>query len=527
MTGGKKIPHFYWRRLCQIFCFVLFSFLFIKTDYSGADEIAYAVNLLFRIDPLLAATASLAARTFITLMLPALFTLLFTFVLGRFFCGWVCPLGALLDGGHRLVPPVGGKDGVYRNTKYYLLAFLLVAAWFGLPAAGYLDPFSILVRGLTLAVYPAFNALNTTFFTFTYQHGPDWLNSMTEPVYAFLKYTILPFDQKYYDLALLSLFILISVILLERVERRFFCRNLCPLGAMLAVTARFSLLRGIGGSKCGKCRNCREVCRMGAIDEERKISRSDCNLCLDCVAVCPGRKISFAFAGRSEARTPFNLSRRALVSAIGAGVILPFFLKGRSMAVNPDPFLIRPPGALPEDEFLGRCVRCGECMKVCIGNGLQPTFFEAGIEGLFSPKLRGRTGYCEFNCTLCGQVCPTGAIRKLALQEKQRTRIGHAWFDKNRCLPYASGIPCIVCEEHCPTPEKAIKFREAVVLDDNGTEVVLKQPYLVDSLCIGCGICETKCPLPGASAVRVTSAGESRDPDSIIPTTGGTGYLGG
>jgi len=159
----------------------------------------------------------------------------------------------------------------------------------------YIDPFSILVRGLTLAVYPAFNALNTTFFTFTYQHAPAWVNTITESVYSLLKQTVLPFDQKYYDLAFLSLFILLAVFLLERFERRFFCRNICPLGAMLAVTSRFSILKGIGGGKCGKCRNCQDICRMGAIDENRNISSADCNLCLDCVEYCPGKKISFQF----------------------------------------------------------------------------------------------------------------------------------------------------------------------------------------------------------------------------------------
>ncbi len=97
------------------------------------------------------------------------------------------------------------------------------------------------------------------------------------------------------------------------------------------------------------------------------------------------------------------------------------------------------------------------------------------------------------------------------------------WFDKNICLPYAKGIPCIVCEEHCPTPQKAIRFRQADVLDDQGRQVRVKQPYVVDSLCIGCGICETKCPVPGRSAIYITSAGEDRDVDSILPVSGETG----
>ena len=142
-------------------------------------------------------------------------------------------------------------------------------------------------------------------------------------------------------------------------------------------------------------------------------------------------------------------------------------------------------------------------MKVCITNALHPTLLESGLEGMFSPRLVPQIGYCEFNCTLCGQVCPTGAIRRLALQEKQQTVIGIAYFDKNHCLPYAKGIPCIVCEEHCPTPDKAIKFHEVITTNPEGQAVKVKQPYLVDKLCIGCGICENRCPLEGEKGVVV------------------------
>ncbi|MBA3003695.1 MAG: 4Fe-4S binding protein [Desulfurivibrio sp.] len=525
MKNTRKIPLYYWRRLSQLACLTLFFFLFIRTDYSGTDTIEYAVNILFRIDPLLALSASLAAGFFIPLMLPAVGTLLLTLILGRFFCGWVCPMGTLLDGCRTMAPKAQtGNDRKYRSLKFYLLGFLLMGAWFGLPMAGYFDPFSILVRGLALALDPALNTLSTTFFTYTYQEGPTWLNTVTEPVYAFLKATILPFNQKYYDLTILSLGILLLVFFLEKLERRFFCRNLCPLGALFAVTSRFSLLRGKAGTKCTKCRNCQEVCRMGAIDEERTISPIDCNLCLDCLHHCPGNKISFQFGMKSQAKPTFTLSRRTFVSSLALGAMLPFFLKSRTLARQSDELLIRPPGALPEEAFVGRCVRCGECMKVCIGNGLQPAFLQSGLEGMFSPILKARTGYCEYNCTLCGQVCPSGAITKLSAPEKKKVKIGNVVFDKNRCLPYAKGIPCIVCEEHCPTPDKAIKFREVVVENSRGEKVTVKQPYLIDGLCVGCGICETKCPLPGPSAVIVTSAGESRNPAKALPDTGRMGY---
>ena len=188
-----------------------------------------------------------------------------------------------------------------------------------------------------------------------------------------------------------------------------------------------------------------------------------------------------------------------------AGALMPVMSKVNAGPVIPPATLIRPPGAVDGPDFLSLCVRCGECMKVCIQNALQPCFMESGYEGMFTPRLIPRVGYCEFNCTLCGQVCPTGAIRKLTVPEKHRTVIGIAVFDKDRCLPFAKDIPCIVCEEHCPTHDKAIKFREVTVTNVNGESVPLMQPYVIDDLCIGCGICENKCPLPGEGAIRVVT----------------------
>jgi len=516
----KKVQLYHWRRISQFVFFLLFLFLFIKTDYTGEDTIQYAVNILFRIDPLLAASASLATRTVVSLMLPALITVVLTIILGRIFCGWFCPMGSLLDLCHKFIKPIAaGSSTGYRFFKFYLLIFLLVGAFFGLPIVGYFDPFSILVKAMVLSIYPSFNYLVTSFFTFTYIHAPQWINFVTEPIYAFFKVSILPFRQAYFELSLISLAIFFLLILFEKLERRFFCRNICPLGGLLSIIASFSFLRGHGGAKCGKCKQCKTICRMAAIDEQNRISSMDCNLCMDCVSICPGSKISFHFNRPRPSEVPLSLSRRTVLQTIAGGMAIPMFLPTRTLAKRPDSRIIRPPGALPEDDFTGLCVRCGECMKVCIGNALQPCLFEAGVEAIFTPRLFARVGYCEYNCTLCGQVCPTGAIQTLSLTQKHKIKIGHAYFDKNRCLPYAKGISCIVCEEHCPTPEKAIQFRQAMVKNVKGETVSVKQPYIVDNLCIGCGICEHKCPLPGNAAITLTNAGETRNPANGLPQT--------
>ena len=219
---------------------------------------------------------------------------------------------------------------------------------------------------------------------------------------------------------------------------------------------------------------------------------------------------------KRKLRSKTKLSRRSILAAAGSGAAATLLLEVSPVVQGKtyNPALIRPPGSLPEKEFLTKCIRCGECMKVCPTNAIHPTTLQAGLAGIWSPVIFARVGYCEYNCTLCGQVCPTGAIQELSLEEKQAVHIGTAYVVQSRCLPFAYQTECIVCEEHCPTPTKAIWLEEVTVRDREGNEKVVRQPYVDPELCIGCGICETKCPINDPAAIIVTSAGETRNPDN-------------
>jgi ferredoxin len=224
---------------------------------------------------------------------------------------------------------------------------------------------------------------------------------------------------------------------------------------------------------------------------------------------------NFMHAPRHER---LDVDRRTLLAAglAGAGTALLARVEPIGGGRSFKPGLIRPPGSLPERDFLERCVRCGECMKVCPTNAIQPAMGQAGAEGLWTPFLDMDVGYCEYECTLCGQVCPTDAIRELSVAEKQKVKIGLAYFDRSRCLPYAYARSCIVCEEHCPTPKKAIWFEQVEATTARGERVTLKQPRIDADLCTGCGICQNKCPMADQAAVLVTSVGETRNPANQI-----------
>lgn len=489
------------RRLAQAVFLILFLFLFIQTESKGADELGYPVRLFLEFDPLIFLAVLFSGRTFITAFLLALITVALTAVLGRVFCGWICPLGTLNNIVSSMKKDRGQPRGWF-SLKYYLLAFILVSSVFTLQPAGYLDPISLLVRSLSLGIYPALNFIQVP-LTAASGSGIPAMADLSDYVYTFLKNTVLSFQQPFFAQSFLISMIFIFILGLNLVETRFWCRYLCPLGALLGVLSRFSILgRGLSEG-CPECGKCHDFCQGGGLQSGKS---AECLQCFNCDDLCPAGPDS-----KAEVALP-DLEKRRLFASVAAGIIaVPLIRAGvTSRPDHVEPALIRPPGALEENQFLAKCVRCGECMKVCITNGLQPALLEGGIEGLWTPILVPRTGYCEYNCTLCGQVCPTGAIARLKPEEKMPVKIGSASIDRSRCLPYANAIPCIVCEEVCPIPKKAVWFEKAKVRDRSGKTVWVKQPRVDLELCNGCGICETKCPVLGRPAITVSSLGETR-----------------
>jgi len=485
-------------RISQLLFLLVFLVLFVNTEYRGTDNISAAINSFFRMDPLVLVSYLAATKSFTSLLLPAVLTLLFTLLLGRFFCGWICPLGTVLDLVTKRIRKTAPVRLLKGNLKYWLLLPLVVSAFFHINLAGILDPIAILVRALTFFLYPILGDGVRRSWVELY-HVIGERRDHLAPAYGVLHDYLLPFRETFYPLAFLSAAMFAAIVFIERYESRNWCKNLCPLGTLLGLFSRFSLLKRVPAALCSDCKACRSLCPT-AFDADL-LQTDACLLCMECQLRCPHHRVNWSFR-RGDYLTGVHVpERRVLLGGLVSG----FFLAGTFRFRKPEAqaHLLRPPGAGSEDDFLKKCVRCGECMKVCLTGALYPAIAQAGVEGIFTPVVTPRLGYCEYNCTLCGQVCPTGAIPNLPPAPKKRAVIGKAAFDKNLCLPFAKRTNCIVCEEHCPMPQKAIRSEVAEEIDFAGNKIEVQRPYVLEDLCNGCGICENVCPLEGKAGIEV------------------------
>jgi polyferredoxin len=535
------------RRVSQVSFFGIFFWLVLKTNFDlgisagdAADiSLPYPVSIALQFDPLVALVTLLANASLYKGLLWSLVILIPTIFIGRFFCGWVCPLGTLNHWlsefrseriSHRGKGKIKSNEyRKYQRIKYYIFFFVVAAAMMGSLQAGLLDPLPLLARSLGTVVLPTVHAAALGGLGWVKNIGFGPLTAMVQGVYDLVAPVLFNFRQVFFH-TIFSIGIFFLIILLaNRIFTRFWCRALCPLGAMLGVFSRFAIF-GMekDESACDDCKLCQLHCQGADNPAPGKAWRqAECHLCLNCQAACPSSVLKFKFfPDHKVTRTnpaplhQIDISRRKAVASVASGLIaIPFLRSGDDFDAAADSRLIRPPGAVIEDDFLARCIRCGQCMRVCPNNALHPTLLESGIEGLWTPYLIARIGYCEPTCTLCGEVCPTGAILRLTTKEKvgdkqhPANRIGTAFFDRGRCLPWAMATPCIVCEEWCPTSPKAIYFKDEIVFDRNGKEVAVKRPIIDPEHCTGCGACEYACPIVDQPAVYVTAIGESRSPD--------------
>ena len=490
------------RQAMQIASFALFTALFAWAVYLGRSPLPS--DLFYRLDPLIATTAMLAGRAIKAGLLYSLITLAAALIFGRVWCGWICPFGSLLE----WFSPRQVKSKVpdkWRAAKFLLFIFLIFAALLGNQSLVFLDPISLLTRSMTAVLWPGLRFLIFGLEGFLYQF--DFLWPALDAVNAGLLLPLFQGIESVFN-ASLPIFLFFAVVVgLNWIAERFWCRYLCPLGGFLGLVSRAAAIRREVNADCTSCGRCSRICPTGTIDADKDYASdpAECTVCFDCAAECPVDAIHFKShspvwkAAPSQAYDPQR--RQVLLAAAGAlgGVAL----AGIEPARRRDPErLIRPPGATLTD-FSAVCMRCGECVRVCPTQGLQPSLAESGWQNIFTPRLVPRLGYCSYSCDACIRTCPTGAIPPISKEVKQKTPIGLASINTDRCLPWAYDTLCSVCEEMCPLPEKAIILEEVVIQAGDSQAETIFRPRVIRDLCIGCGVCEYHCPVGGEAAIQV------------------------
>ncbi|MFP4071494.1 MAG: 4Fe-4S binding protein [Desulfovibrionales bacterium] len=485
------------QRGVQAFFLLLFLLLIVLTTFPLGGVIP--ADRIMLLDPVLALGAMLSAREVLalSLLIPLLVLLAATVLLGRIFCSHICPLGTIQDlAGTLIRPRKGAVPHTLRHGKYLVLGGLVAAALLGVNLTHFAAPLSLAGRLVVLMVLP-FGQFLLEPAAGVLRSGADMLGTgLPERFFQDLRYTTLGFHLLFFSTFFAAL----------TFASRFWCRFVCPSGAFLALLGRRPLFPRRVSEGCSGCGRCQRSCPVGAVSPQdpKTVAGGECITCRTCADVCPEGAVTFGMREKGLETSPLALpSRRGVIASIGAGLALAFVArrgtgeywpKGESGNIMPQG-LIRPPGAVPEIEFLNLCTRCGLCIKVCPTNMLQPAGYGTGFSPYLSPLAVSRRGPCEPDCNQCGQVCPTRAIAPLSVTEKPWAKMGTARVIPNKCLAWEFDRACLICDEACP-------YDAISLVPAPGLTVAV--PVVDEFKCAGCGWCEFRCPVVAKAAIVVT-----------------------
>ena len=473
------------RVIVSLIFFALIAFLFL--DLSNLVSPAYTNYLTYlQFVPSfikIITVFDLASAGFIIILI---LTLLF----GRFYCSSICPLGTLQD----IFAYLGKK--IHKKKYYHLLkpnnflrySFLILASvfllWGSLFIINLLDPYSNFGRIFTQLIKPIIIGIN---------------NLVAFTLSRFDIYSVYPIEIKSIDLilALFPFSFLVLIFWLSFYHGRLFCNTVCPVGSILGLLSKFSLFKiKIDEQNCISCNLCERVCKSECIDKKNKVvDYTRCVDCFNCLTVCPSEGITFnkyRLNKKVETDSNINYSKREFILKSAAFI---FFSSGFSFAqkkiipkkLSTIPILkkfpVSPPGSKSIQHFTNSCTACNLCVSACPTQVLQPSFLEYGFLGMLQPMMNFKIGFCNFDCVICSQVCPSGAILPVKLEKKKTIQLGKVNFIKENCIVVTEKTDCGACAEHCPT--KAV----TMVPYEN-----IKIPEIKNEYCVGCGACENACP---------------------------------
>jgi ferredoxin len=473
------------RRLVQLALLAAFVALTIGgLEFGGRWLLS---GLFSRLDPLVGLSAVLASRAFIAFWAAAALTIVLTVALGRVWCGWICPLGTVLEIAPTPQRFSGRVSSRWRVGKYVTLAVVLGAAVLGNLGPMILDPVTIITRPL--------QELARAFI------GND---AVGQSVGASLG------RGSVHVVALLSLIPLVAVVALNVIERRFWCEDLCPLGGLLALVSRVpGVRRRVNAETCTSCARCAKACPTGAVKRDAAFASdsAECITCLRCLDACPTGANAFAARAPHGLATGYGPTRRDALIAIGAtslglaGAVIPI---ARTNAE-----ILRPPST-SEARLAELCVRCGACYGACPTGSLRPSISFTAEAGAWTPMLDERPAHCTLNCNLCAAPCPTDAIHTPTEYEAMNLGLGvRAEVNRDRCRAWASNRECMKCLGACPIAGAIVGETRPAELPSRRGGPPVQVPVVNTDLCIGCNQCA------GACVVDPIAIGSPLPPESL------------
>lgn len=426
--------------------------------------------------------------------------LILTFLSGRTYCSFLCPLGIGQDLNSRIGGKIKKKFRRYGFKKPFtiirytlLAATVLVTLIWGIYLLTLLDPYSIFGRFMTYFGKPVAILLNN--FVASILHKFD--------VYTFDHITIKGFQLLTYSIPVIFMLL---VGLLSLTKGRLYCNMICPVGTLLGLLSKVSVFRiKVDETKCTKCGRCSVGCKSSCIDFlQHRVDVSRCVDCFNCVNICQDKAISYGVVRLRRKAHETDLDKRKFVAGSLLLMLgLPQILKGQEKVV-PLPKRastvrenktcpVCPPGGVSIEDFNKDCTACSLCITACPNGVLQPALMQYGVAGMMQPVMNYHKSFCTYNCTKCTEICPTYALHPLALEAKKLTQIGKVYFIKDNCIVKTEKTACGACSEACPT-------KATYMIPYEGNLLI---PEVNNEICIGCGHCEFACPTTPYKAIYV------------------------
>ena len=426
-----------------------------------------------------------------------------TLVFGRIYCSVICPLGILQD----MLSHLNRKKRKYwYSSEVKWLRYPVLVLFVAALVAGIGSVFQL------LEPYSAFGRIATMILQPVWMLGNNILGYIAERADSYAFYTV-DVWVKSLPVLIIALATLLLLVVLAWRGGRTYCNTVCPVGTLLSLLARFSLLKiKFDEEKCKKCSKCSTHCKAACIDYKKQtVDYSRCVVCGNCIDHCSFGALKYSLRNQNTQNTQSNQST-SIDSSKRSFLLASTMIATTAMAQKKEKLMdgglaeledkvapkrqtpLTPPGSLSFQQFAQHCTGCQLCVSECPNQVLRPS---SDLMHLMLPVMSYERGYCRPECTRCSEVCPAGAIKPFDKVDKSAIHIGHAVWVKKNCVPLTDGVECGNCARHCPTG--AI---EMVMLNEEDDESPMV-PAVNEEACIGCGACEYVCPARPFSAIIV------------------------